>query len=45
MKILLLSAAALVVQMFVFLCLGSVVLKIRGREECLMQGLTTSFFR
>ena len=33
MKILLLSAAALVVQMFVFLCLGSVVLKIRGREE------------
>ena len=33
MKILLLSAAALVVQMFVFLCLGSVVMKIRGREE------------
>lgn len=33
MKILLLSAAALVLQMFVFLCLGSVVMKIRGRQE------------
>ena len=33
MKVMLLSAAALVIQMFLFLCLGSVVMKIRGREE------------
>ena len=33
MKIMVLAAAALVIQMFVFLCLGSVVMKIRGRDE------------
>lgn len=33
MKVLLLSAAALVLQMFLFLCLGSVAMKIRGRRE------------
>lgn len=33
MKIMVLAAAALVIQMLVFLCLGSVVMKIRGRSE------------
>ena len=33
MKILLLAAAAMAVQLFLFLCLGSVILKIRGRQE------------
>ena len=33
MKILLLSAAALVIQLFLFLCLGSILMKIRGRKE------------
>ena len=33
MKILLLAAAVLVVQMFLFLCLGSVIMKIRGRQD------------
>lgn len=33
MKIMLLAAAALVVQMFLFLCIGAIVMKIRGREE------------
>lgn len=33
MKIMLLAAAAMILQMFLFLCLGSVVMKIRGRKE------------
>ena len=33
MIILLLSAAALMIQMFLFLCTGSAVMKIRGRQE------------
>ena len=32
MAVLLLSAAALVVQLFLFLCVGSIVMKIRGRQ-------------
>lgn len=33
MKILLLAAAALVFQMFLFLCLGSVIFKVRGKSD------------
>lgn len=33
MKIMLLAGAALVIQMFLFLCLGSILLKARGRQE------------
>ena len=33
MKIVMLSAAAMVVQMFLFLCLGSIAMKVRGRQE------------
>lgn len=33
MKIMLLAAAALVLQMLVFLCLGSVVMKVRGEDK------------
>ncbi len=33
MKIMLLAAAALVLQLLVFLCMGSVILKLRGRQE------------
>lgn len=33
MKILLLAAAALFIQLFIFLCAGSVVMRVRGRDE------------
>ncbi len=33
MKIMLLAAAALVIQMFLFLCIGSIIMRIRGRQE------------
>ncbi len=33
MKILLLAGAALVFQMFLFLCLGSIILRVRGRSD------------
>ena len=33
MKILLLAGAALVIQLFVFLCVGSVVMRVRGKDD------------
>lgn len=45
MKILLLAAASLVVQMLVFLCLGSVVMKIRGKDDySLSHGVWIGYF-